>query len=219
MKIFIFVLFTLLSANVSAGPYVDFGLGYIQSIPGESDVILTLNGNVIVQVNEKESIDLDSPFLTLRLGYRFENDNWTDNVHLEYNRFGLLDSETASVSSWRAFKRFESKGIRLIKGFYTDLGLGYVIDVPSKTKTKTEDQTAMTEIEGPDGSVSVVEVPVVLTATATATINLDSPFPMVRLGYRWKTSNVHLEYERIGTLFDSRESISTITVYKKWEWN
>ena len=196
MKIFIFILFTLLSANVSAGPYVDFGIGYIQAIPGESESILTLNGKVIVQINEKESIDLDSPFLTLRLGYRFDNDDWSNNVHLEYNRFGLLDNDTASVSSWRAFKRFESEST----GFYGDLGAGYVIDIPSKTKT-------MTEVEGP----------MVLTATATATINLDPLFPMVRFGYKWK-SNFHLEYERIGKLFDEHESISTINVYKQWEW-
>ncbi len=213
MKIFIFILFTLLSANVSAGPYTDFGIGYIQAIPGESHGILTLNGDVIVEVNEKESIDLDSPFLTLRLGYRFDS----TNIHLEFNRFGLLDNETASVSSWRAFKRFDAEST----GFYTDLGVGYVIDVPSKTKTKTEDLSdgAMTQIEGPDGSITEIEVPpMVLTATATATINLDSPFPMVRFGYKWKTTNIHLEYERIGKLFDEHESISTINLYKRWEW-
>ena len=197
MKIFIFVLFTLLSANVSAGPYTDFGLGYIQSVPGESESILTMNGRVVVNVNQKGIVDLDSPFLMVRFGYRFVNDGWSDNIHLEYNRFGLFADDTASISSWRAYKRFESD-----IGFYTDLGVGTVIDVPTKTETETE-----------------VEGPMVQTLHQTATIDLNSPFPMVRLGYRWRKPNLHFEYERIGKLHNEHESISTVTIYKRWEWN
>lgn len=192
MKTLIFALFILLSANVSAGPYTDFGLGYIQSVPGKADSVLTTNGTVTAQLNEKGTVELDSPFLMFRLGYRWAS----TNMHLELNRFGLFNNDTTQITSWRGYKRFESD-----MGFYSDIGLGYVIDVPSKSKTRTE-----------------TEGPVTMRLDQSATIDLDSPFPMIRLGYRWKSTNMHLEYERIGNLMQTNRSISTINVYKRWEW-
>ena len=193
MKAFTFIFMALLSANVSAGPYIDFGLGYIQSIPGKSESTLERNGDVIVRVNDKSDIDLDSPFFTIRAGYRWDE----TNVHFEYNRFGLLDDTKSSISSWRLYKRLESD-----IGFYTDLGAGYAFDVPEEKNTETESYG-----------------PVTYELKQEATIDLDSPFPMVRLGYRWKTTNIHLEYERVGNMFDDSKSISTLTLNKRWEFD
>ena len=199
MKIFIFVLFTLLSANVSAGPYVDFGLGYIKNLPSKSEGTLEQNGTVVVRLNDNSNVQLDSPFIMIRGGYRFETDNWSDNVHMEYDRFGLLDQAEESISSWRIYKRLEVD--RNSSGFYLDLGIGGIINAPEKQQSETER-----------------EGPIVLVATAQHTLDIDSPFPMARVGYNWKSTNLHFEYERFGELQHRDKSISNIRLYKRWEW-
>lgn len=194
MKIFIFILFTVISVNVNAGLYTDFGFGYVQSMPGESDIILELNGNIIVHANEKANVEIESPFTMIRVGYRWD----VSNYHLEYHRFGLLNDNTESISSARVYRRFELKN-----GLYTDLGIGYVIDLPNETETEIEHD----------------EYDNTYQMTQTATINLDSPFPMIRLGFKWKSTNIQLEVEQIGNIFDKDESIFTINMSKRWEFD
>lgn len=193
MKIFIFILFTLLSVNVNAGIYTDLGFGYIQTLPGDVDTTLAVNGDIVVHLNEKANVEIASPFLMFRLGYE-----WNVINYLEYNRTGSLTSDKTSITTIRLYRRFESK-----LGFYTDLGFGYVIDIPEETISETERD----------------EYNNIFHIVQTAIIDLNSPFPMARVGYRWKSSNIHIEFEKIGNIFEGNESILTLNIFKRWEFD
>lgn len=193
MKLITFVLFALLSANASAGPYIDFGLGYIQTIPGQASGTLTVNGEVVASEQRTTNIDLNSPFFMFKGGYHWD----TTDFYLEIEKFGIIDDKEQSISSLRVYQRFEAD-----IGLYADFGVGRVLEAPSKNKSETERQGPLT-----------------VTLDQRATVNLSDTFLMYRIGYRWQSTNMHLELERIGDLLDTESSITTARIYKRWEWN
>lgn len=203
MKIFIFALLTLLSVNVSAGPYIDFGLGYIQSIPGQAEGTMTINGELVATERREANIELDSPLLMLRGGYTHSG------FHIELDSFGTNANKDQSITSLRMYKRFYAD-FGLGNGIYGDFGIGTILQAPAESKSETEQ----------DG-------PLTIRINSKATVNLDDTFLMYRAGYRWKPINLHihktesswhLELERIGSLFEPNSSITTLRFYKRWEW-
>lgn len=87
-------------------------------------------------------------------------------------------------------------------GPYLQLGIGWIDEVPVEASAESGN------VEG--FSVNIKQ---------KAIVDLDEPFAEFAFGYRFESTNIHIEYHRFGVLDDSTQSISTYRLYKRWEWD
>jgi hypothetical protein len=85
-------------------------------------------------------------------------------------------------------------------GPYLELGIGWLRDVPVQAEREV-----------------YVEDELHVRLEDSATVRIDSPFTRLTFGYRWKSTNLHLEYRQMGIIGDDDQSIKSIELYKRWE--
>ena len=85
-------------------------------------------------------------------------------------------------------------------GPYLELGIGWLRDIPVEASREV-----------------YVEDQLQVRLEDEATVSIDSPFTRLTVGYRWKSTNLHLEWSQIGVIGDDSASIESIQFYKRWE--
>jgi hypothetical protein len=91
-----------LMAPAHAGPYLQFGIGFIHNIPAYAEVEATFEDGASIRVEEKGIIRLDSTHPIYGAGYRFKS-----NLHIELEVQGELGDKDHSITTFKVYKRWE----------------------------------------------------------------------------------------------------------------